>query len=313
MLLEKDADGRLKRIEYRGRHLRASRTGGVALRAQAKATGINFTANTAHGARVSTGIAKGTQAAFQNGRFVLRGRYGDGPTKLNLSKSGISVSSKTEIGTINWFKPGYSSVKIVGVQMRGKNAVYLHLIIGLIQLIAYLLLFLVQVAILVLQGLFWLSVRTYEFSKKIYQTIQGKRLEPTEAKWRQQLDALDRGMVETAIDLIFFKIGAGQPVANDRILPHGTSEQKEGTEIAATSLILRLLSDTNLRAPKNLELLFGCLARAYAEQAGDAESLEKFFSLDEEANQNEKRTRLQDRLLGVYAESCGIEGQRFDS
>jgi hypothetical protein len=29
MLFEKDADGRLKRIEYRGRHLRASRTGGV--------------------------------------------------------------------------------------------------------------------------------------------------------------------------------------------------------------------------------------------------------------------------------------------
>lgn len=85
MLLEKDSDGRLKRIEYRGKYLRASRTGGVALRAQARAGGINFTANTNRGARVSTRIAKGTQAAFQNGRFVLRGRYAYEQTSgLNL-------------------------------------------------------------------------------------------------------------------------------------------------------------------------------------------------------------------------------------
>jgi hypothetical protein len=87
MLIEKGPDGRLKRIEYRGKYLRASRTGGVALRAHAKASGINFTANSKRGARVSTRIAKGTQAAFQNGRFVLRGRYGDGPNKVNLTAS----------------------------------------------------------------------------------------------------------------------------------------------------------------------------------------------------------------------------------
>ena len=135
-MLEKDADGRIKRIEYRGRHLRASRTGGVALRAQTKMAGINLTANTARGLRISTRIAKGTQAGFQNGRFVLRGRYGNGPTKLNLTKSGVSVSSKTDIGTINWFKPRYSSAKIGGIQVRGKNAVYLHLIIGIFQIAA---------------------------------------------------------------------------------------------------------------------------------------------------------------------------------
>ncbi|HKK18813.1 MAG TPA: hypothetical protein VJ952_09060, partial [Opitutales bacterium] len=198
MLFEKDAEGRLKRIEYRGRHLRASRTGGVALRAQTKAAGINLTANTAHGARVSTRLAKGTQGAFQNGRFILRGRYGDGPIKLNLSKSGVSVSSKTDIGTINWFKPGYSSVKIGGVQVRGKKAVYLHLIIGIIQIIAYLLLFLVQVAILAMQGLYWLAVQLWAFGKRSYQSIQAKRLEPIETKWMQQLETLDRGPIEMA-------------------------------------------------------------------------------------------------------------------
>src|SRR6056297_1748477 len=96
---EKDSDGRQKRIEHRGRHLRISRTGGVAVREQIKVAGLNLTANSKHGVRATTRIAKGTNAGFQNGNFRLRGRYGKGPTKLNLSKSGISASTKTAIGT----------------------------------------------------------------------------------------------------------------------------------------------------------------------------------------------------------------------
>ena len=79
------SDGHLKRIEYRGKYLRASRTGGVTLRYQGKAAGINFKVNSKRGTRVSKRIAEGTNVGFLNGRFVLRGRYGKGPTKLNLS------------------------------------------------------------------------------------------------------------------------------------------------------------------------------------------------------------------------------------
>ncbi|MFP4261700.1 MAG: hypothetical protein ACLFS1_11555 [Opitutales bacterium] len=312
MLFEKDAEGRLKRIEYRGRHLRASRTGGVALRAQTRAAGINLTANTARGTRVSTRLAKGTQGAFQNGRFILRGRYGDGPTKLNLSKSGVSVSSKTDIGTINWFKPGYSSAKIGGVQVRGKNAVYLHLIVGLFQIAAYLLLFLAQALVLLLQGLYWLGMQTWAFGKWCYQAIQAKRLEPVESKWMRQLEAPDLGLIEMSMDLIFFKIAAGGAITVDPQLPESTSSQKEGSRIAATSLIQRLLSDTTLKPPGNLELLFGCLAKVYAEKSGESDCIEKLLTLDEEASQQVQRTRLQDRLLGVYAESCGIEASGFE-
>ena len=63
---EKDEFGKQKRIEYRGKHLRVSRTGGIALRAHVKAKGINITGNTKRGVWVSTKIAKGTQIAFQN-------------------------------------------------------------------------------------------------------------------------------------------------------------------------------------------------------------------------------------------------------
>lgn len=125
---EKDKDGRQKRIEHSGRYLRVSRTGGVALRAHVKAWGVNVTGNTRHGVRLSTRLAKNTQIALQNGRFVLRGRYGSDAARINLSKTGVTVSTKTPIGAINWVKPGRSSVKIVGVQMRGQKAVVFQLV-----------------------------------------------------------------------------------------------------------------------------------------------------------------------------------------
>lgn len=125
---KKDQYGKQKRIEHRGRYLRISRTGGVALRAQAKLAGLTVTANTNHGLRVSSNIAKNTQIALQNGRFVLKGRYGSGATRLNLSKTGVTVSSRNALGTFNWVKPNRSSVKIAGVQLRGKNAAQIQLI-----------------------------------------------------------------------------------------------------------------------------------------------------------------------------------------
>jgi hypothetical protein len=69
---EKDSEGRQKRIEHRGRHLRVSRTGGVAVREQINVAGLNLTANSKHGVRATTRIAKGTNAGFQNGNFHTR-------------------------------------------------------------------------------------------------------------------------------------------------------------------------------------------------------------------------------------------------
>lgn len=133
---KKDQYGNQARIEHRGKHLRVSRTGGISLRAQAKAAGMNVTANSKHGLRVSGRVAKGTQMAMQNGRFVLRGRYGSGPTKLNMSKSGFTVSSRNELGTFNWIKPNRSSVKVFGVQMRGRKAANAQMAFMLLSLVA---------------------------------------------------------------------------------------------------------------------------------------------------------------------------------
>lgn len=125
---KKDRYGKQRRIEHRGKNLRISRTGGAALRTQAKVAGLNVTANTRHGLRISSRVAKNTQIALQNGRPVLRGRYGSGATRMNLSKSGVSVSTRNALGTFNWVKPNRSSVKIAGIQLRGKKAANIQLV-----------------------------------------------------------------------------------------------------------------------------------------------------------------------------------------
>jgi hypothetical protein len=296
MLIEKGPDGRLKRIEYRGKYLRASRTGGVALRAQAKAAGINFTANTNRGSRVSNRIAKGTQAAFQNGRFVLRGRYGDGPNKVNLSKSGVSVSTKTDIGTINWFKPRYSSVKIGGVQVRGKNAVYLHLIVGLFQLAAYLLLFLAQLAILLVQLLYWLGVQLVRGTRAAVILYEDRKFRPYEDKWMAALESFSTEDLKQGLDFVVFELGSGRAIEADQIEKRPSKEQ-----------VAELLEACPLKPHRELELMTACLASRYQQATDDEIALEKFFLIDEQLSESTKRNELQDRLLAAYAEACGIE------
>ena len=188
------SDNRLKRIEYRGKYLRASRTGGVALRAQGKAAGINFTVNSKHGTRVSKRIAKGTNVGFQNGRFVLRGRYGKGPTKLNLSKSGVSVSSKTSVGTINWFKPKYSSAKIGGIQFRGDNALIIQGVVALFQIFYFFMTLTFKIGFWLLKTTFWLLKALFEAIILMFTKFKEHRLsrkqkavEVLEVNWCKEL------------------------------------------------------------------------------------------------------------------------------
>lgn len=298
MIFEKGSDGRLKRIEYRGRHLRASRTGGVALRTQARAGGLNFTANTNRGVRVSTRIAKGTQAAFQNGRFVLRGRYGKGPNKVNLSKSGLSVSTKTEIGAVNWFKPRYSSAKIGGVQVRGKNAIYLHLIVGLLQLATYALIFLAQLSILILQSVYWLVGQFIQGCRAAIAEYHARKMRPYEAQWQDALETYSAFDIEKAVDFVIFDLGSGKPVDAARIVMHPLCDQ-----------VVRLLEVCPLQPHRELELMFACLARRYQQVTSDVIAVEKFLQIDEQLSAAKARNQLQDRLLAAYAQGCGIEAK----
>ena len=301
-MLKIGPDGRLQRIEYRGKYLRMSRTGGVALRAQTKAAGINFTANSAHGLRASTRVAKGTQVAFQNGRFVLRGRYGEGPTKLNLSKSGVSVSTKTEIGTVNWFKPRYSSAKIGGIHVRGKNAIYLHLLVGVLSLLAYIAIAVVQVTVVILQALYWLTLQGGLQVQRLWATRHQATIEATEARWLSELSIKDADWLQTGIEWILLDLGQGK----------SWSAEAAAANTPSAELAL-YLADSRLPQPLDLELMLGCLAERYEALAGETACLELFLDLDSAAVAAGGRNQLQERLLAAYAGCCGIDVARSDS
>ena len=147
---KKDEDGKQVRIEHRGKYTRASRTGGVAVRAEEKVGPVNLTANSSKGLRASTRVANGTRMALQNGRFQLISRWRAGPLGFNLSKTGVSASVKNKAGTFNFLKPQYSSFKFAGVQLRGKKAAQLQVIYMLITAAVVLLAFIARAGIYLL-------------------------------------------------------------------------------------------------------------------------------------------------------------------
>jgi hypothetical protein len=90
-----------KRIEYRGKNLRVSRTGGVAGRQKISKDGYGATINTNRGVRLHKRLFRGARVGLQNGNFQFIGRYNNGPFNFNVSKSGVSTSIKTkEVHTI---------------------------------------------------------------------------------------------------------------------------------------------------------------------------------------------------------------------
>jgi hypothetical protein len=117
-----------KRIEYRGKNIRVSRTGGVSATKTVAKDGYGATINTNHGLRLHKRLFKGARMGFQNGNFQFIGRYSSGPFNFNVSKTGVSTSIKNKRGSYNLLKPNYSSFKLAGVQVRGKNAATLQLI-----------------------------------------------------------------------------------------------------------------------------------------------------------------------------------------
>ena len=147
---KKDKDGKQVRVEHRGKHTRASRTGGVSVRAEQKVGPANLTANSSKGVRASTRIANGTRVALQNGRFQLIGRWRAGPMGFNLSKTGASASVKNKAGTFNFLKPQYSSFKFAGVQLRGKKAAQLQIAYMAITALVFVVIFGVRLAVFVL-------------------------------------------------------------------------------------------------------------------------------------------------------------------
>ena len=324
---EKDADGRQKRIEHTGQYLRASRTGGVALRGQVKAAGINLTGNTRHGVRVSTRLAKNTQVAMQNGRFVLRGRYGSDAAKVNLSKSGVTVSSKTDVGTFNWVKPGRSSFKWGGVQLRGRNAAYLT---G-----AY------MAAKLAFEAVKFLLISVWRIVEWLIRAVGYGYLQyrlAQEAKARLNL-SLDQAQAAGAavlnkhsVDLDEWETGDLLAAMIFTLIVLGRGEnrldtQRAGITADTPALQARYIDDIKRtgeqvkswlgdnaarRDPAALCGVMVSLTHAWALRVSEDERKKVIFVLDDACLQLGPRTLLQEDMVDLLPEALGIELERVD-
>ncbi len=314
---KKDSDGRQTRIEHRGKHVRASRTGGVSLRGQAKAAGMTFTVNSKHGTRVSRRIARGTNIALQGGRFRLRGRYGTGPTKLNLSKSGASVSTKNRLGSFNWTNPNRSSAKVAGVQFRGKRAAQMQtaylIVTGIISLIQFVFIALFQLLRLLIVVLDFLGRLLVEAAIRAWSLVRSgvRRIGDRRARRRRDHRLADLNTDSAPplphADLLAFAV---------LLLGGGAGNDEPGERERA--LIMEMLDDADTRAADdpervaamlhayNPETAMAALADRYAKRAAEREILDTFFRLDDLCSRAGDRTRLQDELLDIYCERTGV-------
>ncbi|MDY0205693.1 MAG: helix-hairpin-helix domain-containing protein [Pseudomonas sp.] len=327
---KKDKLGKQKRIEHRGRHLRVSRTGGIALRKQVKVAGLTVTANTKHGLRVSSRVAKNTRIALQNGRFVLQGRYGSGPTRLNLSKSGVTVSTRNSLGTFNWVKPNRSSVKIAGVQLRGKKAANIQLIYMLLfslsqsvqmawhalryvlQLLIMLLTWVLERVLSIPYGLGVLKQRiSHARLKRSFKTAQ-LLFQPEISEWTQP-------ELLTAMQLILVGWGAGLTAdeAALRLIQyihlHPDDTLLLPTAVPALPIIAQQLEHARNQAEGQTaadpRVIMGLLARQYAGVATEDEAVAGLFAADELVLALGERTVMQDALVQVFADFAGLRLQ----
>ena len=317
---EKDRDGRQKRIEHTGRYLRASRTGGLSLRAQTRAAGVNLTGNTNHGVRVSTRLAKNTQVALQNGRFILRGRYGSDAAKLNLSKSGVSVSTRTPLGAFNWIRPGRSSAKIAGIQLRGYNAAAIQGIYALFAGIFWLLAGVVRLVAGLTGGIVRLAgsasarrqLAEEEAARPRFEVEQvqplGARVLDKHGADPEHWPARDR-IAALACAFLVLGRGASQP---PRAI--GSTPTPSAAEAALAGDIHRAADHWRTwlgdLPPKDIEPAMGIvviLARSLAQAAAPDWRGEILLALDDACLSNGPKTLLQEAMIDLTAEAMGVD------
>jgi len=319
---KKDRDGRRVRIEHRGRHLRASRTGSVALREQIRAGGLSLTANTRQGERVSMTPARNTQMAFQNSRFVLRGRYGEGPAKLNVSKSGVSLSAKMGLGTINITNPSRSSAKIAGIQVRGQKAAAITAVAALIQMLAVIIKVTITAIVYLILGARNLGLWLYETTSALIAQYRFKRqqarraartrqLEDTVANWVRSNRGLDL-TPETSLTAIKRLLAqAGGDRNSDQGEKSASQDHCDGGD-ALQQLVdkLSLVDDPGItRNPDTAELPVvgtAILATHYRESAVSSDLTKAFFQRDEMTLEWPPRTVGQELLLEDIADLFGL-------
>ncbi|MCG5549197.1 ComEA family DNA-binding protein [Halorhodospira halochloris] len=315
---KKDTYGKQRRIEHRGKHLRASRTGGVALRAQARAAGVNLTANTRRGLRASVTPAKNTQVALQNGRFILRGRYGKGPTKLNLSKSGASLSSRNRLGSFNWFRPNRSSAKVLGIQVRGQKAAQVQLIYMVIAAIVGGVQLLVMAVVGLLRSAVALGQWFVDNARALPRRWRNARLQRqrrgVDRAVSEAIGRLDADQLSAALALAVALWGRGETLDEGWCRVQQRIAQNQGLEalprspelFEAVAVELERCRAAVQPAQDAHRIVLALLAEAAAQGMNGERRATLLFDVDDLALARGPRSVLQEQLLEIFADHAQL-------
>jgi hypothetical protein len=272
--------------------------------------------------RVSATPARNTQVALQNGRFVLRGRYGSGPLRLNLSKSGLSLSSRNALGSINWTNPLRSSAKVAGVQFRGRTAAAMQAVYGVFAL----LLLLVQVAFVV--GLF--ALRVVLFLGALVLRV-GASVPVWVREWRRRwraarlarraddigsMDSFREWGADRWIAALLLAIGAWGRGERAAAVAPAYAEALAGHDgeiglaavadvLVATGETLDALRERVARRDGDPAVVV-VIARRLRERLPAETLAEMLLEVDELVLRDGPRTRLQDQMIEVFADCAGL-------
>lgn len=322
---KKDEYGRQRRIEHRGRYLRASRTGGVALRAHTRAAGLSFTGNTARGVRVSVTPARNTQLALQNGRFILRGRYGKGPLRLNLSKTGLSLSARNALGSFNLTNPLRSSAKVAGVQVRGRTAAIMQGIYMVVALAFYLIQAAIAVALFAAQLLWVVGGWSLRALAAIPDLVHELRRRRQAARLSRRADEIENGRAariddwtsDRLIAALLLMVAAWGRGESARSVTPRLADALDGIEerrgLGCVTGVLHEIGqevDTlRAQAGEGIEddlALVIIVARRLRRRLPPETVADVLLEVDEQVLEDGPRTRLQDRMLESFADAAGL-------
>ncbi|TVS10671.1 MAG: hypothetical protein EA419_10225, partial [Wenzhouxiangella sp.] len=316
----KDRRGRQARIGHHGRKLRVSRTGGVSLRHAVRTGRIGLSANTSRGLRLSSALGRGTQVASQNGRFILRGRYGKGPVKFNLSKSGLSASLASDVGRLNLTNPGRSSAKLFGVQVRGRKAASINA--GMLAATAVVALIKMAVVLLVVtaKALAWLVAAATESAQALLARWQTARSNKAFGAHYAELEAFTGGLDSALLpdDASRLRL-IGHLLLNcgrfdsdqlkSRLQERGASlrSKRQRAELTALADPIELGSETTANMDLDRRQTWCLLAARGLFHGKDSETvLELFLALDDLCLAVDDRTEAQEDLLALIAEAGRI-------
>ncbi|MGY6555184.1 MAG: hypothetical protein ACXIUM_11765 [Wenzhouxiangella sp.] len=316
----KDRRGRQVRLGHHGRNLRVSRTGGVSLRHAVRVGRVGLAVNSRHGVRLSSALGRGTQVATQNGRFILRGRYGKGPVKFNLSKSGVSASLASDVGRLNLTHPGRSSAKLFGVQMRGRKAASINSFVLLASALVAVIQMAAMMLVMTAKAVIWLVAFSIEGVQQLLARWQDARadraFQARHAALKGFTQSLDPSLLPDDASRLRL---LGQVLLTDGIadvsqlksrldaLAPQLRSRRQATALQSLAEPIALGSETSDNMDEDRRQTWCLLAaQQLFEGASEEAILERFLALDDLCLVLGDKTEAQEDLLALIAETGGL-------